>query len=62
MPGLDFIAWLSSREVDLAGKLPRSPIKRASLLFELALSGKVDADEMKEYFKEIGLMVPIEEN
>jgi hypothetical protein len=62
MPALDFMAWLSGRGIDSAGKLPSGPIKRANLLFKLAETGRISHSEIEVFLREIGLIIPIAEN
>jgi hypothetical protein len=62
MHALDFTAWLSGRGIDSVGKPPACPIKRANLLFELAENGRISHSEIGDFLREIGLMMPIEEN
>jgi len=61
MTGAGFTTWLSARGVDTVGIPPRSPILRATLLFELVSAGKMSPAEIEIYLTEIGLMVPIRE-
>jgi len=62
MTGFDFTSWLSGKGIDTVGIPPASPITRATLLFELVNTGKINVNELEDYLKEIGLMVPIVQN
>lgn len=62
MTGAGFTAWLFGKGVDAIGIPPANPITRATLLFELVHAGKINANEIDNYLREIGLMTPIAEN
>lgn len=62
MPDIGFAMWLVEKGIDVIGTPPKNAIARATLICEMVNNGNIEFSEMKMYFEEVGLMVPVTEN
>ncbi len=62
MPEPGFAMWLAEKGILTAGASLKNIMARAALICERVNNGKIEFDEMKAYFDEVGLMIPVDEN